>query len=410
VEHGRILEEILKRERGSHFIVLADDDSEFVRLVNEKGLLSEGYLGEDEHLIKSVVYGRSEARFTLCMGREDIDVLYCAYSMIESYFGVKFRIRGDIISEKVFEHRLIKDDPIEIRLAPVFDKRGIQPFHDFPEGPDWWNINEYKFHLSQMTKMKMNFIGLHTYPLLEPAVWVGTKNDYQPNGDVTKSYPTRWITSLEGGWGYLPKITSQYLFGNSLMFSSDCYGADVMSGVCPVPTTNDEANQLFNRVGRMFNDTFNYAHRFGIETCVGTETPLSIPPGGSGSVQDYYEGIFGRIKQTYPIDYYWLWTPEDWEWSNVNISNPVVKQVVADCTAAQQALVNVGATFNLATCGWVVGPGGDRTYWDTVLPSNWVISSIDMDVGNTPVDPAYALIKNHKKWVIPWMEDDPDYP
>jgi hypothetical protein len=30
-----------------------------------------------------------------------------------------------------------------------------------------------------------------------------------------------------------------------------------------------------------------------------------------------------------------------------------------------------------------------------------------MDVGNTPVDPSYAKVVNHKKWDIPWMEDDP---
>lgn len=30
-----------------------------------------------------------------------------------------------------------------------------------------------------------------------------------------------------------------------------------------------------------------------------------------------------------------------------------------------------------------------------------------MDVGNTPVDPAYGQVTHHKKWVIPWMEDDP---
>jgi len=36
------------------------------------------------------------------------------------------------------------------------------------------------------------------------------------------------------------------------------------------------------------------------------------------------------------------------------------------------------------------------------------MSSIDMEVGNTPVDPAYKNITNHPdKWVIPWMEDDP---
>lgn len=40
-----------------------------------------------------------------------------------------------------------------------------------------------------------------------------------------------------------------------------------------------------------------------------------------------------------------------------------------------------------------------------VLPEEYAaITSIDMHVGNTPVDPAYMNITHHKKWAIPWME------
>jgi hypothetical protein len=133
-------------------------------------------------------------------------------------------------------------------------------------------------------------------------------------------------------------------------------------------------------------------------------------------------------------------TPEAWEWNQVNINNPLVQDVVKDSVAVQAAHDAVGASFQLASCGWVVGPLGDRSYWDTVLPSTWAISSIDMNVGNTvrgrvqqlqhlvifvpiyrslqplhlcdfqPVDPAYGNITHRDaahKWVIPWAEDDP---
>lgn len=46
--------------------------------------------------------------------------------------------------------------------SPVFDYRGLQPFHDFPEGPDWWTTQHYKQIITQLSKMKGNFIGLHT--------------------------------------------------------------------------------------------------------------------------------------------------------------------------------------------------------------------------------------------------------
>jgi hypothetical protein len=34
----------------------------------------------------------------------------------------------------------------------------MQPFHDFSEGPDQWNLDDYKLHIEQMVKLKMNFI------------------------------------------------------------------------------------------------------------------------------------------------------------------------------------------------------------------------------------------------------------
>lgn len=59
-------------------------------------------------------------------------------------------------------------------------------------------------------------------------------------------------------------------------------------------------------------------------------------------------------------------------------------------------------------CTQVVGPLPNRAITDKVLPLGYsAISSLDMDVGNTPVDPAYENITRHNKWVIPWMEDDP---
>jgi hypothetical protein len=64
--------------------------------------------------------------------------------------------------------------------------------------------------------------------------------------------------------------------------------------------------------------------------------------------------------------------------------------------------------IKMATNGWVVGPLPDRTVFDKKLPSEWdAITSIDLNTGHDPVDPSYAKITNHKKWVIPWMEDDP---
>lgn len=53
-----------------------------------------------------------------------------------------------------------------------------KPFHDFSEGPDQWNADDYKMYMEQLAKLKMNFIGLHTYPNQEPTVWTGTVDQF----------------------------------------------------------------------------------------------------------------------------------------------------------------------------------------------------------------------------------------
>lgn len=453
--------------------------------------------------------------------------------------------------------------PADLRIyrsAPS-TRHPVQPFHDFDSGPDWWSEDEHKRVIESIATMKGNFIGFHTYPFAEgstatgtnePAVWLGLKESVNADGTVSSAYPTSWATTLRAEWGMTAINTSDYAYGADSIFEHDCFGHPLQSGnasLCPWPVDEPSSIDLFNNVGTMWQSAFEFAHQLGVKTCLGTETPVSVPPppgdvlvplnlyfsqsrddhfvtatqcdecdglydfegvigyvsttpqpglislstyyngaiednilvpqgqtpptgytfirtegyampaatanasltplhqylqsapkvdhwavagsmianatadgyadtgviaqiwtvGPNITNQDYYEGTFLRLKQLLGtnLDYYWIWTPEEFEWSKVNISNPVIQNVVHDAFAVQAAHDAVNATFQLATCGWVVGPLGYRSYLDTVLPDNWAISSIDMNVGNTPVDGNYTLITHHDKWVIPWAEDDP---
>ena len=74
----------------------------------------------------------------------------------------------------------------------------------------------------------------------------------------------------------------------------------------------------------VFNEAFSYAHSLGIKTSVGTETFVTIPKSmkeryriekeTDEEIKEVYRGMFDRITKAYPLDYYWLWTPEYWTW------------------------------------------------------------------------------------------------
>jgi hypothetical protein len=85
-------------------------------------------------------------------------VLYGAYHFVEK-LGVRFYLHGDVVPDE----RISLSLPVlDERHEPLFATRGIQPFHDFPEGPDWWNQDDYQAYVTQLAKLKMNFLGLHT--------------------------------------------------------------------------------------------------------------------------------------------------------------------------------------------------------------------------------------------------------
>ena len=180
----------------------------------------------------------------------------------------------------------------------------------------------------------------------------------------------------------------------------------------------EQQNALFGGWAQCLHDSFTFARRLGIKTCLGTETPLTIPtpvkerlkaagkdPADPAVIEEVYCGLFARIMKTHPLDYYWFWTPEGWTWSGTKQEQ--IDATVADFKAAMAAAKKVQAPFTLATCGWVLGPEQDRACSTISCPRSIPMSCINRQVGHAPVEPGFANVKGRPTWAIPWMEDDP---
>jgi hypothetical protein len=241
-----------------------------------------------------------------------------------------------------------------------------------------------------------------------------------PDGTVKFSYVSYWANTLRNGdWGYAPLKTSDFTCGAAQLFADDAYGPDVMKGLMPQPTTPEQCNELFNRTGAEFRAVFSLARKLGVKTCIGTETPLTIPdavrerlkrlgknPADPAVVRELYDGMFKRMAMVSPVDYYWLWTPEGWTWGG---NNPAQFAATSrDIRAAYDALAAIGRPCTLATCGWVLGPQHDRAALDALLPKECPMSCINRGTGHDPVEAAFANIHGRPKWAIPWMENDPN--
>jgi len=352
-------------------------------------------------------------------GGSDLATLYGAYRFAEK-LGVRFELEGDVVPDARIRFALPDLDETN---APLFDTRGIQPFHDFTEGPDWWSAGDYKVYFAQMAKLRLNFAGFHCYPEggvgPEPLVWIGLPEDVNDDGTVKYSYPSRWASTCGGAWGYSMTKTSEFASGAGLLFPQDEFGSPVTDGLRPLPKGAEEANAVFDRAGAFLRDAFSIGRVMGVRTCIGTETPLHIPEvvrqrlqekglvaTNTATIQKLYEGMFKRIARSHPLNDYWLWTPEDWTWGGNKPEQYAA--TIADIRAAQGALDKLGSPFRLATSGWVLGPQHDRAAFDYDLPKTSPMSCINRQVGFDFVDPAFARIEDRPKWVIPWLEDDPE--
>lgn len=232
--------------------------------------------------------GGGSARL-LVAGSDAQHALYGAYALLER-LGCTFTLAGATVPPRAPDARglavALADAPV--RASPVFTARGLQPFHDFAEGPDWWGEDETKRVAEAVLSMKGNVLAFHTYPLVEPAVWVGLNSSILPGGNVTaeSAYPTRWATTLEVAdgqttWGYAPLNTSDMGYGAAQLYEHDCFGHETVSGdptLCPLPATPADAAELFNRVGLFWQRVFKHSHALGIQNVLGTEMPLALPP------------------------------------------------------------------------------------------------------------------------------------
>lgn len=325
------------------------------------------------------------------------------------------------------------------------------------QGPDWWQPQFWKALAANMAKMKLNFYGFHTsvpllicepfsttstpfigapilrlyldpystaharwsrrrYPIkptpgtnAEPLVWVGPTSGYDSTGHVSpdSAYDTSWYQT-EDFWatgtnhtrgnvpGQKSVATSTFCCGASQVFSRDCYGSEAQADIC-YPTTKTESATVLNNAADMLVEAFQWGATYaGVNAAVGVEFPLQLPPDTTISLQEAYEGMFGRIVALkLNISTFWLWTNEGVEdhgnGKGLPSNNPMWAKLVAEIKVAQDAAKAVGATFNLGTSGWCLGPGDDPAFFDKEIQDpSFIVSAINGRLGWLPPDPAFA--------------------
>jgi hypothetical protein len=127
-----ILEEKEKLPEDAPIIVVAAKNRPVVKKLALDAQIQSSLerLKAQDYLLRTVNnHGR---RVVFILGGDDVGTLYAAYRFAE-HLGVRFYLHGDVVPDR----RIALEFPDLNEVGePLFNLRGIQPFHDFPEGPD----------------------------------------------------------------------------------------------------------------------------------------------------------------------------------------------------------------------------------------------------------------------------------
>jgi hypothetical protein len=105
-------------------------------------------LGPQQFTLRTGMVGGN--RVWWIVGGDEVGTLYGAYRFAEK-LGVRFGLDGDVVPDEPLGGHWPE---LNETGKPRFALRGLQPFHDFSVGPDWWNLDDYQSVLSQMAKLR----------------------------------------------------------------------------------------------------------------------------------------------------------------------------------------------------------------------------------------------------------------
>jgi hypothetical protein len=309
---------------------------------------------------------------------------------------------------------------LSVTVTPAFGTHGSLPWYNFLDSPTTWDRDDYRYFFDQMAKMRMNFVGFHSYDS-EPFC------AYSWHGKLQGGEPL--VTARGYGWGGMRGMkTEEFGFGTGEFFFGPEFGSRAI-------TEAKGREDAIRRAQALLADALHYARSRGLKVCVGFEVT------GDPTDPEVQERLYARLQalvRAYPmLDYVWLWQSEglgggsdpgrresqlgmmvdrhaaEFRYLGDPRRTYEAVRVMLHARLGHAMLKRLAPDVRLVISGW----GGDR--WmrfsdfyvglDRLLPGDVIFAALDnIDPAGAPtVAEAYGkLAPGRQRWPMPWWESD----
>ena len=189
-------------------------------------------------------------------GGDETGVLYGVYGLLEDHYGVSFLMSGDVLPESKIPLNLARFDETKMPRQPI---RGFTSHWCYMQGAGLWSLEDWKFHIDQMARMRLNMLSIHNY--------------------IFERYRENWLN-----WG---SFTQKNLNQNSAQSayyhvcswplreypgrSADLLDDYAFGCAASLHATSLSNKDVWERCASTFQQIITHAHRRGVKVALGTE-------------------------------------------------------------------------------------------------------------------------------------------
>ena len=306
--------------------------------------------------------------------------------LLDDHYGIGFYFSGDVIPEEQGEFYMPEVDEAK---TPRQYMRGILPWTNFPQSSTVYSLEDWKYVIDQMARMRMNFLNIHNYN------GQNGHNEMFHNFTYDGITSRNWNATAGSGHGWYGPAwdVNEYRFGASDLFDDYDFGMDATLHNDSLSNT-----EVFAKGYSMFQYIIQYAHSRGVKIGLGLDIDLVMPDYG---VSADAPGLPELQAETVMANY------EDLDTLILYISEMIVSDPAAlsrwrDCFDRMYETVRAKRPdMQIAVSGWGISEEIARS-----LPADVVIAPIsNYSAGFVNGSEAYP---GKEYWGGPWVERDFD--